>query len=188
MDGVYTEDAEGELRFQSLPTPTAAEVSEIAERTDSLQDAQPGLFACYQAAEVRPRSRVVPHFSIDRHDDRAQPLDDDAPPLFSGVTQFAGGGEYAVRTSLAPTPWRESRAKPDRERRGALTTSGVADERTVARLRGTQVGRPANEIMETLKPQGRGFRSARGGWPGCSPRAFTTASTAVDNAPQRSTP
>ncbi len=38
--------------------------------------------------------------------DRAQPLDDDAPPLFSGVTQFAGGGEYAVRASLAPTTMR----------------------------------------------------------------------------------
>ncbi len=79
LDGVYTEDADGTLSFHALPTPTAAEVSEIAERTakrlhkafqkqgrvspwddvaapsdaeltDSLQDAQPGLFACYQAA------------------------------------------------------------------------------------------------------------------------------------------
>jgi len=79
LDGVYTEDASGVLTFHALPTPTAAEVSEIAERTakrlhkafqkqgraspwdeaadpadaaltDSLQDAQPGLFACYQAA------------------------------------------------------------------------------------------------------------------------------------------
>ena len=79
LDGVYTEDAAGELSFHALPTPTAAEVSEIAERTakrlhkafqkqgrvspwdeaadavdteltDLLQDAQPGLFACYQAA------------------------------------------------------------------------------------------------------------------------------------------
>src|SRR5690606_11847724 len=79
LDGVYTEDAASELSFHALPTPTSAEVSEIAERTvkrlhkafrkqgrvspwddaadpvdaqltDSLQDAQPGLFACYQAA------------------------------------------------------------------------------------------------------------------------------------------
>ncbi len=79
LDGVYTEAADGTLSFHALPTPTAAEVSAIAERTakrlheafqkegrvspwddaaapvdaeltDSLQDAQPGLFACYQAA------------------------------------------------------------------------------------------------------------------------------------------
>ncbi len=33
LDGVYTEGADGKLSFHALPTPTAAEVSEIAERT-----------------------------------------------------------------------------------------------------------------------------------------------------------
>jgi hypothetical protein len=79
LDGVYLEDEHGELRFHPLPTPTAAEVARIAQRTarrlhrafakqgrqspwddahawgdsgesDPLSVEQPGLFACYQAA------------------------------------------------------------------------------------------------------------------------------------------
>ena len=78
LDGVYTEEASGRLTFHALPTPTAAEVWEIAQRTalrlhrafkkegrtspwdeeggredactESVQAEQPGLFACYEAA------------------------------------------------------------------------------------------------------------------------------------------
>jgi hypothetical protein len=79
LDGVYVEDGQGELRFHALPTPSAAQVADIARctaqrlhqafakkgraspwddedasadagETDPLQADQPGLFACYQAA------------------------------------------------------------------------------------------------------------------------------------------
>jgi hypothetical protein len=79
LDGVYVEDNQGDLRFHALPTPSAAEVADVARRTarrlhrafakkgrpspwdhehgwgdaddtDPLQADQPGLFACYQAA------------------------------------------------------------------------------------------------------------------------------------------
>ena len=79
LDGVYVEDDYGELHFHTLPTPSSAEVADIARRTaqrlhrafvqsgksspwddehcfgdagetDPLEASQPGLFACYQAA------------------------------------------------------------------------------------------------------------------------------------------
>jgi hypothetical protein len=79
LDGVYLKDEQGELRFHALPTPSSAEVADIARRTgrrlhrafqkkgrpspwddehafvdseptDPFSVEQPGLFACYQAA------------------------------------------------------------------------------------------------------------------------------------------
>jgi hypothetical protein len=79
LDGVYVEDEQGELRFHALPTPSSAEVADIARRTarrlhrafqkkgrpspwddelalsdtgetDPFGVEQPGLFACYHAA------------------------------------------------------------------------------------------------------------------------------------------
>ena len=38
LDGVYVRDADGQLRFYALPTPTAAEVAEVASRTASRID------------------------------------------------------------------------------------------------------------------------------------------------------
>ena len=78
LDGVYVRDAQGALGFHELPTPSSAEVREIARRTarrlhaafvkqgrkspwDDEDDSgetepfsleQPGLFACYQAAAL----------------------------------------------------------------------------------------------------------------------------------------
>jgi hypothetical protein len=78
LDGVYVRDKDGALVFHALPTPTRAEVADVARRTalgmkslfnahhrkspwddevqadndepDRLSLEQPGLFACYQAA------------------------------------------------------------------------------------------------------------------------------------------
>jgi len=79
LDGVYVEDEQGELRFCELPSPSSAEVANIARRTarclhqaikkkgrpspwddehawgdsgesDLLSVEQPGLFVCHQAA------------------------------------------------------------------------------------------------------------------------------------------
>ena len=79
LDGVYLEDEQAELRFHALPTPSSAEVADIARRsarrlhrafakkgkaspwddehaggdageTDPFRVEQPGLSACYQAA------------------------------------------------------------------------------------------------------------------------------------------
>ena|SRR5882724_4746187 len=86
LDGVYVRDERGSLEFHELPTPSTAEVREIARRTarrlhaafvkqgrkshwDDEADSddsgktepfsleQPGLFACYQAAVWRWRLR-----------------------------------------------------------------------------------------------------------------------------------